>query len=102
MVNKDGSYKLSPVRQLIFGSNAGMVTVMPNPAHDVATIVFSRPTEEALTMKLIDGFGRVVTTYGIPAGTVRYTLSVEALPRSIYYLDVKGNTVQAHLKLVVQ
>lgn len=102
MVNKDGSYKLSSVQQLSFGDNAGMVMIMPNPAHDIATVVFNKPTEETLTMKLIDGFGRVVTTYGIPAGAVRYTLPLETLPRSIYYLDIKGNTILAHLKLVVQ
>ncbi|XZF15700.1 GEVED domain-containing protein [Chitinophagaceae bacterium MMS25-I14] len=102
MADKDGNYKLSSVRQLTFDGNASIVTVMPNPAHDAATVVFSKPTEESLNMKLIDAFGRVVTTYGIPAGSVRYTLSLDVLPRGIYYLDVKGNTVQAHLKLVVQ
>ena len=102
MVNKGGTYKLSAVRQLVFDGNADVVTVMPNPAHDVATVVFGKPTEEALTIKLIDGFGRTITTYKVPPGLVYYPLSMEALPRNIYYLDIKGNTVQAHLKLVVQ
>lgn len=102
IVDKDGSYKLSSVRQLFFNGNASVITITPNPARDAATVVFGKSTKEALTMHLIDAFGRVITTYGVPAGTMRYTLPLEALSRGIYYLDIKGNTIQAHTKLVVQ
>ncbi|PZF74050.1 DUF7948 domain-containing protein [Taibaiella soli] len=103
IIATDGSYKLSPVRQLNFGKIPVTISVLPNPAHDIATVAFSEPTSEDLSINLVDGLGQLITTYKIPSGTTRYALpSLAGLARGVYYLDVKGNTTHDHFKLILQ
>jgi hypothetical protein len=102
MVSADGSYQLSAIRQLVFGKSAGAVSIMPNPAQNITVVVFDEPTGEPVVLKLTDGFGRIVATYNIPSGTVHYPVSVATFARGMYYLDIEGNTVRTHLKLILQ
>lgn len=102
VVATDGSSKLGPVRSLSFGSDAGAVTVVPNPAHSTAAVLFGIPAKEELTLKLLNSFGQLVATHTVPNGSSSYLLSLEKLARGVYYLNIEGATEQVHLRLIVQ
>lgn len=101
LVTTNGNYRLGPVRRLDFGNSIGTVTVVPNPARNTAAVVFSQPTAETLTLRLVNSLGQVTATYTIPAGSSRYPLRLEGMVRGMYHLSVEGST-RVHLKLVIQ
>jgi hypothetical protein len=65
--------------------------VFPNPATDLATLVFT--AEGSLTMRVLDGAGRTVVDRALPrtgAGLFRETLDVSALSPGLYTVLVTG------------
>jgi hypothetical protein len=102
LVDYDGSYRLSPVRRLNFGSVAGAATIVPNPAHGTATVIFSEPTGEDIHLQLFNSMGQIIRNYQVPIGTTRYELSLRDMAKGPYYLHVEGSADQSHLKLIIQ
>lgn len=102
MVATDGSYRLSPTRSLDFGNSAAWITVVPNPAHSTAAVLFSTPLKKAVMLKLLSGLGQVVSTHTIAEGSTQYPLSLGGLAPGVYYLHIEDATTPAHLKLVVE
>ncbi len=66
----------------------------PNPCTAAATIVFTLPGREAVSLLVTDLLGRVVITavdnVEHAAGTHMFALNVSALPSGIYLLQLRG------------
>lgn len=103
MVDKDGRYELSAVRRLDFGSSAAnSIAIIPNPAHDVATVVFDQPIASATTIKIWNNLGQVIYTGTVPAMTRNYRISLPPTAPGIYQVAAEADGLSMHVKLVIQ
>ena len=77
------------------------VSVFPNPANDVLTVVLERGEEG--TMSLSNATGQVVMKQSTSRGQNRYSLATRSLAAGLYVLIVRGeNGVQTTHKVSVQ
>jgi len=83
-VDKDGSSSYSKVVSVQFTVDRLPLTVVPNPARDVATIKGSH----IASVQVIDNIGRVVKVVSLKDAT-NPVLSVNSLPSGVYHLRVQ-------------
>jgi len=103
MVDKEGRYQLSAVRRLDFDNNGlNGIAIIPNPAHEKATVVFEQPIATATTLKIWNNLGQVIYTCTIPAMTRSYQITLPEVAPGIYQVATEGGGINRHLKLVIQ
>jgi len=103
MVDRDGRYRLSAVRRLDFGNRPdNSIAIVPNPAHDVATVVFAHPVAPATTLKIWNPLGQAVYPSPVPAMSRSYTIGLPAVAPGIYQVEATADGVVTHVKLVIQ
>ncbi|MCK9218917.1 MAG: endonuclease [Bacteroidales bacterium] len=95
---------------LIWGNPVGIeenmgdfrLTLYPNPAADVCTIVIPKGTrigEDHLFLTTLTGEKIIPEVY---YGETTLTLKVESLPRDIYFVVLTGNSGTYHGKLIIE
>lgn len=66
------------------------INLYPNPTREMLTVAFNSPLESDGQLRIYNSFGQVVSQQTIkPFTTPSLHLSVEQLPKGIYYLGVK-------------
>ena len=66
------------------------LTMVPNPATDEATLVLTKPPDEAGTLVMFNALGAVVMNVRIPADQQRVALSTTALVPGMYHYRVQN------------
>ncbi|MHA4846029.1 PQQ-dependent sugar dehydrogenase [Flavitalea antarctica] len=102
ITDKDGSYTYSNVVVLdIPGTFITRISVFPNPADKQTTVMISSPEEQKVTMQLVDVTGRSVInrTVVLKKGENRLSIDLNALRTGVYFLQVKGQFVNAQEKI---
>ena len=77
----------------------------PSPATDALHVAVEQPAGAALTLRLLDGVGRVVRTLPLPAAPgaqARATLDVRGLPAGLYVVRAAGGGRQWSRRVVVR
>lgn len=64
--------------------------VVPNPAVDEATLLFSEEQKEVMTFVVFDALGAEVMSLTVPAGAVRFAFSTSGLAPALYHYQVRG------------
>ena len=102
MVNKDGSSKLSDIRQISWGTGRE-TKLSPNPAQRTTTLSFSASSAEVTTLTVFDITGRAVQSQEVKAnrGLNKVTIDVSSLKQGIYTVQMmtsKGRIVEHFVK----
>ena len=79
-------------------SKVSFVILYPNPAFDKANLIMSVNKAEQVQARVIDNMGRIVMQqqWKLSVGSNSLTLDVNNLARGIYYLELKGETINEH------
>jgi glucose/arabinose dehydrogenase len=102
ITDKDGSYTYSNVVVVdIPGSFITRVSIFPNPADKQTTVLISSPEEQKVTWQLVDVTGRTVITKNavLKKGENRIVIDLNSLKTGVYFLQVKGQFVNAQEKI---
>jgi PQQ-dependent dehydrogenase (s-GDH family) len=102
VIDNDGGYTYSNVVVIdIPGSFITRISIFPNPADKQATVLISSPEEQKVTWQLVDVTGRSVVTKDVvlKKGENRIVLDLNKLRTGTYFLQVKGQYVNAQEKI---
>ena len=73
------------------------VTVFPNPTSEIVNIEFDTPTDEEITLYLLDAQGKLVKTDKIESATTNKQINMQDLPSGLYYLRLmQGKLVNVY------
>lgn len=99
----DSRHKYSQVVRLSL-SDKNMITLYPNPANMKATLSISLTKEDQLQLRILDNIGRIVQQQLVPlsSGITTIPLDMSKLASGIYYLELKGNTLNERKQFVKQ
>jgi len=98
MIDRDGSFRYSPVRKLNFNNASGDITIYPNPVVD--SRIFISSSGNANTAVLYDAAGKTIRTFKLQGQS--NTLNLTGIARGIYQLKIfTENAVHAE-KIVIQ
>lgn len=102
MVNKDGSYKYSETRRLVFEAPVADVTAIPNPFQSATTIRVNADRAQMANYYVMDATGRVIRTgvWEVAKGVQEFPMPLNDAAAGNYILTVQGSTILAELKLV--
>ena len=101
MVDIDANYKYSNVITISLGDIAGNVSVSPNPMDNEMRVMMQATAEGAAQWKLIDNTGRIVlqNTIVLRKGSNSMTISVNGLPKGLYYFSISGAGIDQKIKV---
>jgi hypothetical protein len=88
MVDKDGSFRYSPVVIVKHKLQAGF-KIFPNPAATSVTVVHT-DREEILELQLVNAAGQIIYRQAVMAGSKQSTLNVQSLKAGLYNVVVKS------------
>lgn len=83
-VDKNGSAEYSSVRKVIFGKNNFDIALYPNPAAKKTLLMLDAKNDERLTVKLVDGSGRIVKQQSVVIRNQQAELNLEGLNSGVY------------------
>ncbi len=102
-IDFDGTFSFSPVVEVhVTPAAVASVSVFPNPAAASATLTLQWSREEPLTVALYDVQGREVATVfsGNALPSLRLPLSLQHLPKGLYFLRATSATTQQAIPLL--
>jgi hypothetical protein len=103
-IDIDGHFTYSKIIALTTDNEGGLIIVYPNPVVNEAniTITISRP--ELVLGRITDNSGRTVKQqqWNIAAGSTSLTMDVKGLAKGFYFLELKGETINAKRQFVKQ
>ena len=104
LVDHDGSQKLSNVVDVLFEPDEVSIMVVPNPARTRAEVVLSTAYDGTLHVRVVDGSGRMVSTYQTLNGVQRFELPIEKMEAGSYvvHLYTEKGTPYARTRFVKQ
>ena len=76
----------------------------PNPVSKKATMIINISQQQQLFARVIDNSGKIVKQlqWNLPAGSTSLSVDVSKLAKGIYFLEVKGATINEHRKFIRQ
>jgi PQQ-dependent dehydrogenase (s-GDH family) len=102
VIDNDGAYSYTNVVVIeIPGSFITRISIFPNPADKQTTVLISSPEEQKVTWQLVDVTGRSVKTKDVvlKKGENRIIINLNNLRSGVYFLQVKGQFVNAQEKI---
>jgi hypothetical protein len=102
MVNKDGRFTVSETRWINFGDEKNTVGIFPNPTRNVAKLVFAKPPQSNITVKILNNLGQIIQTYNLTGSRETYNLNVKNIAPGIYHVTVNGAGINEHIKLMIE
>ena len=101
--DRDGRFNYSGIVALEIKSS-NLVILYPNPVVDKANLSISNPGVEAVQLRIIDNTGRIVKqqSLNVAAGNSAFSIDMSNLARGVYYLELKGETVNEHKQFIKQ
>lgn len=79
------------------------MSLYPNPATNVVTVDFGKPTSTPVSIEIFNVLGAVVSKHNnLPAGSVDYKLPLDGLNKGIYLVKVNINQSVKTIKLIVE
>ncbi len=103
-IGKDGSFSYSSIMQLHSNGMSVTASIYPNPATNKAAINITIDKAQAIEYRIIDNAGRILQqgSTALNAGNNIVPLNVANLAGGIYYVTLKGYTVNTQLTLIKQ
>lgn len=84
--------------------NSYMVMLYPNPVTDKANLTISINKAEQVQARIVDNAGRIVKQQqlNLQGGSTSLSIDVSNLATGIYYLELKGETMNEHKQFIKQ
>lgn len=103
MIDKDGSFKYSPIRKVVFDGNTQM-NIYPNPAGDnqIVTISFTKPFTTDATITVFTSAGSQVYIGILRRGENRTQINTVNFSTGSYFVKVKAGEVEYKREFVKQ
>jgi len=98
----DGSFTYSGIVSLLV-DHKSIVMLYPNPAHDKLNLTISTNKPGRLQARIIDNAGRVLqqqTITFVPGNSLSF--DINKLAAGVYYLELKGETLNERKQFVKQ
>jgi uncharacterized repeat protein (TIGR03803 family) len=98
----DGRFIYSGIVALSVGKNKNALFIYPNPVSDKANFTISLNKSEKLEGRIIDITGRVIhqQQWNLLTGSTSLSIDVKNLVKGIYYLELKGETINERKQFV--
>ena len=74
----------------------------PVPATNAFTADFPKPLRQALTLRLLNQFGQVVSKRQLPPFTEQMTWDIEDLARGVYFIEIQVEGKVAEVRKLVK
>ena len=99
----DGKFNYSKVVPISIKNN-NVVLLYPNPVISEANVTISSTKAEQVQGRIIDNTGRTVMQlqWNILSGSNAMNINVALLAKGIYYLELKGTTINEHKQFIKQ
>ena len=78
--------------EVMDGPTISLVTIIPNPADDEASLVFTEPWETPVVVITYSAIGEELSRMMVPAETPRFTFNTSKLPPAVYHYRVLEHT----------
>lgn len=101
----DGKFTYSRIVALsIDNNNRSIVLLYPNPATSEANLTITISKPEKIQGRITDAAGRIIKQqqWNVVGGSTSFTIDVSALTKGIYYLELKGETMNERKQFVKQ
>lgn len=100
-IDIDGRYTYSRIVALSVGKNNNMVMFYPNPVINEANLTITVAKPEQMQGRIIDNAGRVVKQqqWNLSAGSTSLSVDVKGLAKGLYYMELKGETINERKQL---
>ncbi|MEP7163391.1 MAG: choice-of-anchor tandem repeat GloVer-containing protein [Ferruginibacter sp.] len=84
--------------------SSNTAVLYPNPVTDNANLLINIYKPEQVQERIIDNAGRIVQQQqmNLPAGSISVSIDVSNLAGGIYYLELKGETMNEHKQFIKQ
>jgi hypothetical protein len=76
------------------------ILIYPNPASDILNVQFGSPTEEVMSLLLIDTRGRVVKTISVEISSSEKQINMQDMAAGLYYLKLTKGKLSNVYKVV--
>lgn len=80
----------------------GLIKLVPNPSTDMTSLILTVPSEEDLSISIVNMNGQLVNEYSLREGATELNIKTSDWPKAVYFVRIEGETVQAVQKLIVQ
>ncbi len=101
MIDKDGQFTYSPIRQININHSTLNIAIFPNPAKDKLQLQIDSDKRLALKMDIITQDGKVVLSSNVSTteGIILRSINISALQSGMYFLRVtSGESEQTVIK----
>ncbi len=98
----DGKYSYSRIIALPLERNKNIVLFYPNPVIHDLNIALTVSRQDRLRIRIIDNKGRLVKEqqWNVSAGSTSQSIDVSNLAAGMYYLEIKGETIDYRKQFV--
>ncbi len=92
MIDRDGQFSYSPIRQITTNNSPLIISIFPNPAKDVLQVQVESDKKTALQLIVLSADGKVLMSKSITAneGSSLQSINISILPKGSYLLKVKS------------
>ena len=102
MVDVNGRAEYSSIRRVLFDKDKHSLAIFPNPASNKTTLMLDVKDGEKISVKLIDGLGRIIKQGVLTVSGQQAEFSLDGLQKGIYAVVViSGNGEQFRNKLII-
>ncbi len=100
MIDRDGQFSYSPIRQITINNSSLIITLFPNPAKDNLQIQIESDKKTAIQLVMLSADGKVLLSKSIIAneGSSLQSINISTLPKGSYLLKVKSDKDEQVMK----
>ena len=99
----DGKFVYSKIIALSL-ENKNIVLLYPNPAINEVNLAVTVLKSNKAQLRIIDNMGRVVKQQqlNLTAGSTSLSIDISTLAKGMYYMELKGETINERRQLIKQ
>jgi alpha-amylase len=92
MVDNDGTFRYSPIRQAILARRSFEAFISPNPVHGAGKLYLNTLHAQHFHVSILNAQGALISEQDIDAGAGENTMALPVLPTGLYSLQLQGET----------
>lgn len=102
MVDNDGKFTYSNIIPLNIGRKINVMTMYPNPVHDVAKVTVISEKKESIYYSVIDQYGRTIakSNINIKEGSNSISIDTRLFASGVYLLVIEGEKINEQLRFI--
>ena len=100
----DGRFTNSHIVALPVNKHSDMVVLYGNPVHREANFTVTVEEQQAVQIRIIDNTGMIMKSqqWNLSASSTSLSIDMTGMTRGVYYLDIKGRSMNKQFRLFKQ